>query len=154
MGNRRRWPTDEWVEFLESRPGFSLVYANHRAQVFVVHLGQRKLQYPFALLDPKPRRWDRFDHYYVDETLGSTAVWYVLQSGKQGLLTAEEVLNYYREPSDVRTRMLCELTYAALEHISSTGFSRSQILKRLHTSPSQLQRILDPSPTTSAINLM
>ena len=145
MGSRRRWPVEEWVEFLNTEPKFTRFYPDYRKKAFVVHLGQRKLLYPFALLTPRPSISDRMVRSFGDEKLGQEAIWYVLQSGKQGLLSAEQVLTFYREPSDVKAMVLWQLTLAAMEHIQHTGLSRRQILRRMRTSSAQLDRILDAS---------
>ena len=152
MGNRRRWPVENWDDFLASGPEFKLVYANHRARMLIVQLNNCKLRYPFALLDPQPSVYDRFDRWYTDEAQEQSRIWYVLHSGKKGVLTVEQVLEFYREPSDLKQRMLSELTLAALEEIKNTGFSQRQILKRLRTSPSQLSRILDPSNERKSVD--
>ena len=117
-----------------------------------MHLGQRKLLYPFALLTPRPSTKDRFVHSYGDEKLGQQAIWYVLQSGKQGYLSAEQVLTFYREPSDVKATVLWQLTRAAIEHVKQTGLSRRQILRRMRTSSAQLDRILDASNVRKSVD--
>jgi len=152
MGSRRRWPVKECVEDLMTPRKFTRFYPDYRARVFVVHLGQRKLRYPFALLDPRPSPKDRFIRSYGDEKLGQQAIWYVLQSGRQGFLSAEQVLTFYREPSDVKGNLLWTLTTAAIEHMKHTGLSRRQILKRLHTSSAQLDRILDASNVRKSVD--
>ncbi len=152
MGSRRRWPVEEWVEYLGTHRKFTRFYADYRARAFVIHLGQRKLRYPFALLDPKPSTRDRFVRYYRDETVGQAALWYVLQSGRQGYLSAEQVLTFYREPSDSKGYVLWTLTTAAIEHMKHTGLSRRQILRRLHTSSAQLDRILDASNVRKSVD--
>jgi hypothetical protein len=145
MGSRRRWPVEEWVTWLNTPRKFTRFYPDYRARAFIVHLGPRKLLYPFALLSPQPSIKDRFVRSFGDEKLGQQAIWYVLQSGKQGFLSAEQVLTFYREPSDVKALVLWQLTLAAIEHLKQTGLSRRQILRRMRTSAAQLDRILDAS---------
>jgi len=143
---------EECVEDLMTPRKFTRFYADYRARAFIIHLGQRKVLYPFALLDPKPSVKDRYVRSYGDENLGQRAIWYVLQSGKQGFLTAEQVLTFYREPSDVKGDVLWALTKAAIEHIKNTALSRRQILKRMHTSSAQLDRILDASNVRKTVD--
>ena len=150
MGNRRRWLTDDYPDSTSRR--ITYVYANYRSRSLVVHLGQHKLLYPFALLDPQPSAWDRYVRYYVDERAGPSAVHYVLESGSQGRLTAEQVLDFHREPAQLKTRVLETLTMAASERIQNTGLSKRQIFKRLRTSRAQLDRILDPSNVRKSVD--
>ena len=152
MGSRRRWPIEEWVEFLNTPRKFTRFYPDYRAKVFIVHLGQRKLRYPFGLLDPKPSTRDRFVRCYADEQLGEAGLWYVLESGRQGFLSANQVLKFYREPSDVKGHVLWVLTLAAIEHLKPTPLSRRQILKRLHTSSAQLERLVDASNVRKSVD--
>jgi hypothetical protein len=153
MGSRRRWPVEDWAEYLNTPRKVTRFYPDYRARAFVVQFGQRKLLYPFALLTPRPSTKDRYIRSFGDEKLGQQAIWYVLQSGKQGCLTAEQVLSFfYREPSDVKGDVLWALTMAAINHIKNTSLSRRQILRRMHTSSAQLDRILDASNVRKTVD--
>ena len=150
MGNRRRWVTEDYPD--STSRSITCVYANYRSRALVVHLGQHKLLYPFALLDPQPSTWDRYVRCYDDERTGPTTVHYVLESGGQGRLTAEQVLDFHREPSHVKSRVLETLTMAASERIQYTGLSKRQIFKRLRTSRAQLDRILDTKNVRKSVD--
>ena len=152
MGSRRRWPIAAYNEDLGTPRDISRIYADYRSKGFFVHMGERKLLYPFVMLDPRPGLKDRMLRVYADEKLGREVIHYVLQSGRQGRISAEDVLLYYREPSDLRGKVLYTLTIEALERIQQCPLSQRQILKRLRTSASQLDRLLDASNFYKSIN--
>ena len=142
MGNRHRWRSEE-LEFLNNSPQFKYAYSNSRARVLVLQFDGRKLNYPFALLNPRPSLWDYLVRSYKDES-HDQAIGYELKSGKRGILTLDQLRSYFREPSNLKQQVLLELTFAAMEGLDETELSGHQIVRRLHTSASQLYRIMDP----------
>ena len=45
----------------------------------------------------------------------------------------------------MRDLLLYNLTVAALKRLETTGLSRREIIRRLHTSPAQFYRLIDPT---------
>lgn len=152
MGSKRRWPIADYNEDLGTPRNISRFYPDYRSKGFIVHMGKRRLFYPFAMLDPRPTLKDPFIRGYADGTFGNEVVHYVLQSGKQGRISAEDVLHYYREVSELRGKVLYTLSIEAWERIQQSPLSRRQILKRLRTSASQLDRLLDETNFYKSIN--
>ena len=84
--------------------------------------------------------------------LGNEAITYVLNSGDEGSLHIEQILEYNEDPNYMANLLSYKLTLEALNGIENSGLSRRQIAKRLKTSVPQLYRLLDPANTSKSIN--
>jgi hypothetical protein len=68
---------------------------------------------------------------------------YELQSGETGTVHIEQVLEYNRDPNNLRDLMLYKLTVEAQKRIADSPLSKREIIRRLGTSATQLYRLLD-----------
>jgi hypothetical protein len=89
---------------------------------------------------------------YVDKELGREGFTYVLQSGKQGTVHVEQVLEYNEDPGYLRDALLYRLTLEAQKRIKSSSLSKREIIRRLGTSASQLYRLLDQANNRKSID--
>lgn len=119
------------------------VRANERKRAFEVQLGTRTLPFPYAKADPPPTAADRVKDAVVDPELGREGFTYVLASGREGTVLADQVLEYNQDPAYMRDLLLYKLTIEAQERIARSPLSRREIIRKLRTSPAQLYRILD-----------
>jgi hypothetical protein len=100
---------------------------------------------PYARLDPRPSDEDGVHEACVDHELGSEAVTYVLESGIEGTVHVDAVLEYNEDPRYLAELFTHRITAEALKRIDSSGLSRRELARRLHTSVPQLYRLLDPT---------
>jgi hypothetical protein len=128
------------------------VSANDRKKEFSV-LNRAGVEYtfPYARATPRPGREDRVAEVSVDKELGSEAFTYVLESGNEGSIHIEQVLEYNEDPNYLADLLLYKLSVEAQQRIDHCGLSRRQIARRLKTSLPQLYRLLDPANTRKSM---
>jgi predicted XRE-type DNA-binding protein len=85
-------------------------------------------------------------------SIRQTSDTYVLQSGDEGSIHIEQVLEYNEDPTYLAELLTYKLTLEAKQRIESSGLSRRQIAKRLSTSLPQLHRLLDPANSRKSMN--
>ena len=119
------------------------VKANNRRKAFRIVAGKKRLVFPFARLEVRPTADDPLVKVFVDRELGTEGFTYVLQSGREGTVHIEDVLEYNRDPDHLRDLLLYRLTLEAQKRVTRTSLSRREIIRRLRTSPAQLYRLLD-----------
>ena len=115
---------------------------NNRRKIFSVKTHRAKYEYPYARLDQ-----ELTDHLvrevYVDRELGGEAFTYVLESGSEGTVHIDSVLDYNSDPMYLADLILCKLTIEAQKRVDESTISRNELIRRLKTSPSQFARLLD-----------
>lgn len=119
------------------------VAGNNRKKVFEIGLPNRTVSFPYAKALPRPTPKDGVARVFVDREAGREAFTYVLQSGREGTVHVEQVLEYNQDPSEHRDRLLYNLTIAAQTRIAASPLSKREIVRRLGTSATQLYRLLD-----------
>ena len=119
------------------------VAANNRKRAFEVKSSSRTLWFPYAKAVPPPTTRDRVSRVFVDQELGREAFTYVLQSGREGSILAEQVLEYNQDPAHLRDLLLYNLTIEAQKRVAASSLSRREIIRRLGTSATQFYRLLD-----------
>jgi len=118
------------------------VKANNRRKAFEVTVAGKRVVFPFAQLEVPPTADDPIAKVYVDRELGAEGFTYVLNSGREGTVHVEEVLEYNQDPGHLRDLLLYRLTLEAQKRIAATRLAKREIIRRLGTSP-QLYRLLD-----------
>jgi hypothetical protein len=116
---------------------------NNRKRVFEIKAGMQTLVFPFAKSDPPPTSDDPVRRVFVDKEIGREGFTYVLNSGREGTVHIEQVLQYNEDPSYLRDLLLYRLTIEAQKRIDKSPLSKREIIRRLGTSPAQLYRLLD-----------
>lgn len=129
------------------------VTANNRRNEFSVQTRSGAVYaFPYAQSDPRPSAGDRLAEVFVDKELGNEAFTYVLESGAEGSVHIEQVLEYNKDPQYLSDLLTYKLTIEAQKAIETSGLSRRQIARRLKTSLPQLYRLLDTSNTSKSLN--
>ena len=124
---------------------------NHR-KAFEVATYRKQYLFPYAKLDVRPSRDDPVRQVHVDKELGSEAFTYVLESGTEGTVHIDHVLEYNRDPRYMRDLLLYKLTLAAQERVDTGSLSKRELMRRLGTSPAQFYRLLDQTNYTKSID--
>ena len=108
--------------------------------------------FPYSKADPCPNSDDRVVDVFVDKELGNEAFTYILESGKEGSVHIEQVLEYNEDPKYLADLLTYKLTLEARKGMEGSELSMRQIAKRLKTSVPQLYRLLDPANTRKSMS--
>jgi len=127
------------------------ITANNRKRVFEVETRRGAYVMPYAKVDPMPSPRDRIAEVYVDPELGREGFTYVLQSGVEGSVHVDSVLEYNEDPSYMANLALYELTVEARRRFEESGLSAREVARWLGTSPAQLYRLLDPTNYSKSV---
>ncbi len=117
-------------------------YSN-RKKAFEVKTAGRSLTFPYAKADPQPTAEDRVVQAAVDEELGREGFTYVLESGREGTVHGEQVLEYNQDPRYLRDVLLYQLTLEAQRRVAASPLAKRELIRRLGTSAAQFYRLLD-----------
>lgn len=126
----------------------SVTVNNHR-HAFQVATAAGTLLFPYAKAEPSPAPTNPVVDVYVDTELGIEGFTYRLQSGEEGSVHVEQVLEYNRDPTYMRDLVLYQLTLEAEKRVARSPLTRSEMIRRLGTAPAQFYRLLTP-PTTAS----
>ena len=120
--------------------------ADNRRKEFVLltETGARHA-FPYAQCSPAPSPGNRLLEAFIDAELANEAFTYRLQSGDEGSVHLEQVLEYNEEPEYLAEVLLYRLSLEAKKRIEKSKLSRRQIARQLNTSVPQLYRLLDPA---------
>jgi hypothetical protein len=77
---------------------------------------------------------------------------YVLESGAEGSIHLDQVLEYNEDPTYLRDLLLYQLTVEAKRRVEGGGLSRRELARRLKTSVPQLYRLLDTTNNRKSIH--
>jgi len=120
------------------------VSINNRRREFEIELTDRGLlTFPYHRADPPPTSDDPIQEFFIDPELGDEGVTYVLESGADGSVLADYVLEINRDPAYMRNLLLHQLTVEAVQRMESSSSGVRQLSRRLKTSPAQIYRLLD-----------
>lgn len=107
--------------------------------------------YPYAQCAPAPNAANRLLKAFIDDELANEAFTYRLQSGEEGSVHLEQVLEHNGEPEYFAELLLYRLSLEARKRIDKSELSRRQIARQLNTSVPQLYRLLDPANTNKSM---
>lgn len=116
---------------------------NNRKKSFQVKASKKLFQLPYSKVDPQPSSTDPIARVSVDKELGNEGFTYVLESGKEGTVHGEQVLEYNQDPHYLRDTLLYKLTIEAQKRVEASSLSKREIIRRLGTSATQFYRLLD-----------
>ncbi len=119
------------------------VRANNRRRAFEVKTHSKIYGFPYAKADPRPTPSDPVTSVFVDKELAREAFVYVLESGREGTVHIEQVLEYIQDPTYLRDLLLYRLTLEAQKRVEASPLSKREIIRRLGTSAAQFYRLLD-----------
>lgn len=132
----------------------SVVLNNHRRSFQIELAGRGTLSFPYGKADPAPTPEDPIDEVFVDPELGCEGVTYRLESGREGSVLSDHVLEYHKDPSTMRDLLLHQLTVEAVRRVEVSPLGIREISRRLSTSPTQLYRLLDTTNSHKTIDRM
>lgn len=116
---------------------------NNRKKAIDVVTYSKDYLFPYAKLEVQPSRENPIKNLYVDKELDNEAFTYELESGDEGTVHIDHVLEYNRDPGYMRDLLLYKLTLAAQEGVKRSSLSKREMIRRLGTSPAQFYRLLD-----------
>src|SRR5262245_10722721 len=119
------------------------VRLNNRKKTFEVSTRSRTFSFPYAKADPRPSASNGVARVAVDKELGREGFIYTLESGREGTVHIEQVLEYNQDPGYLRDVLLYRLTLEAQRRAEVSPLSKREIIRRLGTSAAQLYRLLD-----------
>ena len=127
--------------------------ANNRKSEFrVVTYSGDSYVFPYVKAEPEPESSNKVQEVVVDRELASEAFTYVLESGDEGSVHLEQVLEYNEDPTYLRDLLIYKLTVEARQRVEESGLSRRELARRLNTSVPQLYRLLDTTKTRKSMN--
>ena len=127
------------------------VTANNRRHLFNVHTRRADFVFPHAKVEPAPSAEDRLVEVFVDEELGKEGFTYRLESGAEGSVHIDAVLEYNEDPAYMADLALYRLSQEARERYGASGLSAREVARSLGTSPAQLYRLVDPTNYTKSV---
>lgn len=125
---------------------------DNRRKAFEVATARKRYWFPYAKLEVRPSRQNPIRSVCVDKELGREAFTYELQSGEQGTVHIDHVLEYNRDPRYMRDLLLYKLTLIAQERVQASALSTRELIRRLSTSPAQFYRLLDQTNYAKSID--
>ena len=129
-----------------------IVSQNNRKKVFEVTTYSKGYVFPYAKLEIAPSRENPIAKVYVDKELNNEAFTYELESGDEGTVHIDHVLEYNRDPRHMRDLLLYKLTLAAQDRVKDSSLSKRELIRRLGTSPAQFYRLLDQTNYKKSID--
>ena len=126
------------------------VEPDNRRRRFEVVTRRGVLPFPYGRCDPAPSPDDRLVEVFVDPELGREAFTYRLESGAEGSVHVDSVLDVNADPDYLARLELYRLTLEAKARLEASGLSMRDAAERLGTSPPQLYRLLDPTNYTKS----
>mgnify|MGYP001342402142 CR=1 FL=1 len=119
------------------------VVSNNRKKAFEVRTYGSSYLFPYAVVRPTPVRKNKVVDVYIDPELGNEGFVYMLESGEEGTVHIDHVLEYNKDPSYMADMLLYDLTLRAQEAVKESPLSTRELIRRLGTSPAQYYRLLD-----------
>lgn len=130
------------------------VKVNNRKHVFEVRTRGRSFVFPYSLVKPTPSPENKIAEVYADPELGNEGFTYSLESGAEGSVHMDAVLEYNQDPKYMAELKLYLLTTEARELFDTSGLSVREVAGRLSTSPAQLYRLMDPTNYSKSLRQM
>ena len=125
---------------------------NNRKRAFEVKAARMTWQFPYVKVDPQPSAIDPITRVFVDQELGREGFTYVLESGKEGTVHSEQVLEYNQDPHYLRDVLVYKLTIEAQKRVNASPLSKREMIRRLGTSATQFYRLLDQTNDSKSVD--
>lgn len=131
------------------------VTANNWKKMFVVATDDgRLLDFPYAKMDFRPTPEDPIEVVFPDPEAGCEAFTARLESGAEDSVHIDAILEYNGDPRIFNEMLLYRLTLEAETALRESGLSKREVIRRLHTSATQLYRLLDPTNYSKSVDQM
>ncbi len=128
------------------------VAVNNKRKAFEIQTDNKQYLFPYAKLEIKPSPKNRIRNVYIDAELGSEAFSYELESGDEGTVHIDHILEYNRDPDYLRNILLYKLTLDVQKRVEESSLSKRELIRRLKTSPAQFYRLLDQTNSSKSID--
>lgn len=128
----------------------SKVTFNNRKKTFEIRAGAKSFSFPYAKAKPAPTPSAPVVRAYIDQELGYEAFSYVLKNGDEGTVHIDHVLEYNRDPGFMWELFMYKLTLEVKKRLAASNFSKRELVRKLHTSPTQFYRLLDEEKTSKS----
>jgi len=125
---------------------------NQKKSFEVTAFSGRRFSYPYAKVSPSPDSENQVHEAYPDPDFGREAFTYVLESGDEGTVHVDHLLEYSDDPEYMARLALHKLTVEARKRVERSPLSKREIMRRLGTSQAQLYRLLDPANYKKSMN--
>lgn len=125
-----------------------------RRNCFIMELRDRTYEFPFSRCDPPPNPDNPVKRFYIDPEIANEGITYVLESGAEGCLHMDQVLDFNEDPDYMRDILLFNLTLEAQERLKTCGLSKRAVIRRLGTSAAQFYRLIDQTNYTKSVDQM
>jgi len=125
---------------------------NRKSEFLVVTFSGDSYVFPYVKAEPRPDSADKVADAHVDRELANEAFTYALESGDEGSVHLDQVLEYNEDPSYLSDLLIYQLTVEAKKRVEESGLSRRELARRLETSLPQLYRLLDTTNTRKSMN--
>ncbi len=130
------------------------VKINYRKKNIEINTSKRILGLPFSRLNLIPTKNNKIIDIYIDKEMDNRGITYRLESGDEDSIHLDAFLDYNKDPDFILKVTLHKLTLEANRLLENSGLSKHEIIRHLHTSPSQLYRLLDTANYKKSINEM
>ncbi len=119
---------------------FKEVEFNNKKKVFFLeYTSGLRLQLPYSALKIREKVMDAFP----DPEVGGHSFCFILSNGKKEFVPFDQPLDILQQPEYVKQHTLYEITKQLNGFIKREKVSKRELARRLHTSFSQLVRLLD-----------
>ena len=125
---------------------------NRKGEFRVVTYSGDTYVFPYVKAEPRPDSANKVADAFVDRELANEAFTYILESGDEGSVHLDQVLEYNEDPTHLRDLLIYKLTAEAKRRVEDSGLSRRELARRLKTSVPQLYRLLDTTNTRKSLN--
>ena len=127
------------------------VSANNRKKAFEVSTRSKSFRFPYVVAEPSPTATEKVASVWVDKEIGNEGFTYRLDSGREGTIHIDHVLEYNRDPAYMANLLLYKLTLEAQKRVEASPLSTREIIRRLDTSATQFYRLLDQTNTQKSL---
>jgi len=121
------------------------VQYNNRRKVFTLDTEKGEMEFPYTCAEPRPVQGNYVREAYVDPELGEEGFSYRLQSGEEGSVHGDSVLEQNQDPDYLSELMLYNLTLALRQTIEESPLSKREIIRKSKISPPQFYRLINPA---------
>ena len=125
---------------------------NRKGEFRIVTYSGDSYVFPYVKADPQPESANMVADAVADRELDKEAFTYTLESGDEGTVHLDQVLEYNEDPTYLRDLLIHQMTVEAKERVEESGLSRRELARRLKTSLPQLYRLLDTANTKKSMN--
>ena len=99
----------------------SVTSNNRRNEFTIVTRSGATYSFPYSEAVPCPNSDDRLAEVFVDKDLGNEALTYILESGEEGSIHIEHILEYNEDPKYLAELLTYKLTLEAQEGIEPSS---------------------------------